>query len=701
MKKQGRLMKSWKKRYFNLYNNGILTYSAEASGTKILGEIDIKCAKIEIQGDLEEDNSIPKSRLKRHASSFSDRLKKTSSEILIAKFDIKISTSNGSRVLKLRCDSNFDKQAWISALNRSSNLSLSVSGDQGLFIEIFWDLTNDENDFSDNNNGENNISFYKNEILLKNELLRNCIYCISFTTTTISTSNFSKLLAKHDDNDNKNTEDGNEAPCTLRRWSFIFTSEELFYDIFKSSTYISKCFSLGYKINRCNVGGKRFNLYIDEKVKLLIALFKLKNEFNDNDYHYNYVDNNIINIEPMSETNYILHPQAFFLPSKGTLIRRSYVAKRNDQKNILQIIQQIESSTAYVARADYPSVLCYHVYTDKIANNTRTRLNIIELYANNLALNTFLRDEQVVRLKQSQLSMFEKDVIEMERFCLYSTLVPPSNSYINTISNLGYIGNNITTIISNREDDIMKKRLFYTMIQKDGGYVLHQTPALPYKMTKSVGWMMKRRTKKELFRRRFFVINPDGACLMRYYLKSGSHLNGENERGSFSLEELIIYLHGGSRSLNFTLSSPKEPQTMSLKARTVIEYHRWIQDLTPYAKTIYNLDTETLITGVQPKKGLDTFNIDNIVISAIALQLDQINMSSNANYTKKKNIMDKNSLLSLDTNDNEINQWFLTYSAELNQIIAKEAGNAVSQTIAWFVSLNGYPLNKNSKTQKY
>ena len=50
---------------------------------------------------------------------------------------------------------------------------------------------------------------------------------------------------------------------------------------------------------------------------------------------------------------------------------------------------------------------------------------------------------------------------------------------------------------------------------------------------------------------------------------------------------------------------------------------------------------------------------------------------------------------------NEINQWFLTYSAELNQIIAKEAGNAVSQTIAWFVSLNGYPLNKNSKTQKY
>ena len=114
MKKQGRLMKSWKKRYFNLYNNGILTYSAEASGTNILGEIDIKCAKIEIQGDLEED--IPKSRLKRHASSFSDRLKNLS-EILIAKFDIKISTSNGSRVLKLRCDSNFDKQAWISALN--------------------------------------------------------------------------------------------------------------------------------------------------------------------------------------------------------------------------------------------------------------------------------------------------------------------------------------------------------------------------------------------------------------------------------------------------------------------------------------------------------------------------------------------------------------------------------------------------------
>ena len=110
---------------------------------------------------------------------------------------------------------------------------------------------------------------------------------------------------------------------------------------------------------------------------------------------------------------------------------------------------------------------------------------------------------------------------------------------------------------------------------------------------------------------------------MRYYLKSGSHLNGENERGSFSLEELIIYLHGGSRSLNFTLSSPKEPQTMSLKARTVIEYHRWIQDLTPYAKTIYNLDTETLITGVQPKKGLDIIS-DIIFIPSFSSSSNEI-----------------------------------------------------------------------------
>ena len=46
-----------------------------------------------------------------------------------------------------------------------------MSGDQGLFIEIFWDLTNGENDFSDNNNNNNEkkISFYKNQILLKNE----------------------------------------------------------------------------------------------------------------------------------------------------------------------------------------------------------------------------------------------------------------------------------------------------------------------------------------------------------------------------------------------------------------------------------------------------------------------------------------------------------------------------------------------------
>ena len=143
----------------------------------------------------------------------------------------------------------------------------------------------------------------------------------------------------------------------------------------------------------------------------------------------------------------------------------------------------------------------------------------------------------------------------------------------------------------------MKKRLFYTMIQKDGGYVLHQTPALPYKMTKSVGWMSKRKRKSAPWRHRFFVILPDGSRVIRYYLSAGANLNGEEERGSFSLVNLTIYLHGGSRSVNFTLSSPKEPLPMSLKARTPTEYSRWIQSLTPYAQSIYNLDSETLITG--------------------------------------------------------------------------------------------------------
>ena len=124
---------------------------------------------------------------------------------------------------------------------------------------------------------------------------------------------------------------------------------------------------------------------------------------------------------------------------------------------------------------------------------------------------------------------------------------------------------------------------------------------------------------------------------------------------------------------------------MSLKARTTIEYYRWKQDLTPYAKTIYNLDTETLITGVQPKKGLDTFNIDNIVISAIALQLDRLNMSSKDNFDMEHK---RHKSLSLDnTSDSRRNKWFLDYSAELNTIMSNDATNAVSQTITWFVSL--------------
>ena len=52
-------MKSWKKRYFNLYNNGVLTYTSEASSTEILGEIDIKCAKIEIQANNHGEDDSP------------------------------------------------------------------------------------------------------------------------------------------------------------------------------------------------------------------------------------------------------------------------------------------------------------------------------------------------------------------------------------------------------------------------------------------------------------------------------------------------------------------------------------------------------------------------------------------------------------------------------------------------------------------
>ena len=119
---------------------------------------------------------------------------------------------------------------------------------------------------------------------------------------------------------------------------------------------------------------------------------------------------------------------------------------------------------------------------------------------------------------------------------------------------------------------------------------------------------------------------------------------------------------------------------MSLKARTPTEYSRWIQSLTPYAQSIYNLDSETLITGTNPTRSLDTFNIDNIAISAIALQLDEI-LFSKGDAHRSGN---RSGSLSLDVTDNQVNDWFLKYSAGLNTILSAEDTNAVAQTITWF-----------------
>ena len=78
-------MKSWKKRYFNLYKYEVLTYTSDASSTEILGEIDIKCAKIEIQANSRGEDDSPSTGRPRSLS-----------DVLVGKYDIKISTSDGS-----------------------------------------------------------------------------------------------------------------------------------------------------------------------------------------------------------------------------------------------------------------------------------------------------------------------------------------------------------------------------------------------------------------------------------------------------------------------------------------------------------------------------------------------------------------------------------------------------------------------------
>ena len=142
---------------------------------------------------------------------------------------------------------------------------------------------------------------------------------------------------------------------------------------------------------RCNVGGKVYNgSERDDNIKRLIRLFELQDSLSTCDYHYNYVHNNVIAIEPMVATSFILNPQAFFQPAHGILVRRSYAeADDGNATNILQIIKQIETSTAYIARADYPGVLTYHVYFDKAFDGKTSRLNIVELYANNIAWTFF------------------------------------------------------------------------------------------------------------------------------------------------------------------------------------------------------------------------------------------------------------------------------------------------------------------------
>ena len=93
--------------------------------------------------------------------------------------------------------------------------------------------------------------------------------------------------------------------------------------------------------------------------------------------------------------------------------------------------------------------------------------------------------------------------------------------------------------------DIMKNR--HTMIQKDGGYVLHQTPALPYKMTKSVGWMMKRGGFMKKYQRRYMTLF---FYRLSYYL-SDSPEDLKNPRGEIEINgECTLKLAKGKKGKN-------------------------------------------------------------------------------------------------------------------------------------------------------
>ena len=576
MSKQGRVFKTWKKRYFQLYNDGTLTYKHDAGDEHDkLGIINVKCAAIESDGKC-----------------------------------IKILTS--SRTLCLKCSTTYEAQVWTGGLTRSSTQNLSVSGDQGIFIELTWRI-------------QDTKRFLEHEKLLCENVARNSVHAITFLAWQVS-------------------DDGQGD----RRWTCIFSSQETLSKVF-SSVIMDSCISHG-RIAQCNVGGKICASLVSQSQgkQHFLEACGIRN--------CRVGDVPVVCEEPTA-TCFILNPLASFLPSKGILYRLSYTGS----KDLLEIIAQIQSSLAYVARTDYPGVLCYHCYKDELPDYS-TILHILQVYANNGVMETFFRDDQVKRL-HANMKKFSTAIKQVDATCWYDTNVAPRNSFL---------PQHCSRQVRNSIGETFRT---------SDGFCLHRAPAFPANMKHAVGWMRKRRRKQDPWKLRFFIVNPGGTNLMRYYLDPGSDLKGKGERGSFSLENLVIYLHGGARSAMLTLSSSKEPQTMTLHMRTSAEYFRWLQDLTSYAGTIYNLDREQVIVGQKPKNKIDTFNIDNLAVSAIALQLDQL--TTGLNDTGASHRSGHSRCVTEDPSDHRVRKWCMAYTYALNTIMAME-DTAVADTIIWF-----------------
>jgi hypothetical protein len=593
MEKQGRIFKTWKRRYFTLYNNGRMVYKADANSDELLGELDVKFAAIESNGSS-------------------------------------VSVKTEKRVLKLRCDSNLETQQWSGAMKRTSRQVSGELTEQGIFIELLWKINGDEK--TRNKKDEEKFSHQESHLIaeasVKNPL------CITFFVTN----------------------------STLRRWTLIFSSEKGVFDFF-SQAPVSVALNHAI-IARCNVGGRLGSQFTNNSMLLDMLGIGRKNLF----------------YEPPSESAYVLHPLSQFLPSNGILVRRQYVSRATPPRrsyyakkpkkvegNVspvadnLVIAVQIEIALAFVARADYPGVLMYHIFREE---NT---LHVLELYANESALNIFQKDEQVERLK-GKLQNFLDLIEEREALCWYGNKFAPKHRF-QPKKNLYKIGN-------------------LTSSPENYGYLLHNTPCFPAGGSKSFGWAKKRRTKQTQWKDRFFVLSTSGSKVMRYFLQPGAEQSGRSERGSFHLDDLVIYLHGRKM---FTMTCPKEPQPITIKARTLSEFYRWLQDLTPYAKSIYNMDTDKLVMGdkINSKRAVN-LEIDVNIVSSIAAQLDQLNFEAGMGLNKGEHSHHRqySSLSTVGCDDEgtgeSLQGWFKAYTTELNNLMSLCANTEVTKTIGWF-----------------